>query len=286
MLGSNVPTRGGLTTAFRYAKEWKCESIQIYVAPSRKWDVTEISPDEISEFKQAWRRSSVKQVVAHAPLLVNLASPNNAVWKKSINRLITEISRTSQLQIPFLVMHPGSPRNSPKKFGIARITEGLNIVLQNADDCSTKILLETMAGQGTMIGSCFEEIANITEKVENSELLGVCIDTAHVFAAGYDIRGYEGYERVLDIFDNLIGIGSIKVIHLNDSKTSLGSRVDRHASIGEGELGLQVFQNLLRDRRFCNIPKILEIPKQYERSKSNLQMLRKLQSTHYQSQIA
>lgn len=277
MLGSNVPTIGGFHTGFQWGDEWGCECIQIYVTLSRRWDVPKLSQQEIDKFNKAWQESSVQQVVAHVPFLVNLASPDKEIRRKSIERLVVEGSRANKFRVPFLVLHPGSYGNSSRQDGTKRITEALDIVSQQIDNSSTKILLETMAGQGTMIGSSFEEITSILEKVERPEFFGVCFDTAHVFIAGYDIRGYEGYEKVLEKFDKIIGLDKIKVIHLNDSKTNLGSKNDRHACIGEAKMGLQVFHAILRDKRFHGIPKILEIPERDERSKDNLETLRKLQ---------
>lgn len=278
MLGSTVPTVGGLPKGFYWAKKWGCECIQIYVTLSRRWNVSELLPEEIFEFKSAWQKSPVKKVVAHVPYLVNLASPEKRLWEKSKNRLSIELSRTRQFGVNFLVLHPGSCGNSTKEEGIQRIIEALNIISSVGNDQKTKILLETMAGQGTAIGSNFEEIAYILEKLDNPGFFGVCFDTAHVFMAGYDIRGYAGYETVLKEFNKIIGLNKIKTIHVNDSKTKLGSSVDRHACIGDGELGLQVFHALLLDTRFLKVPKILEIPESNKRSKGNLKLLRKLQS--------
>lgn len=276
MLGSNVPTIGGLPVGFRYADKWGCECIQIYVTLSRRWDVSSLKNDEINRFNTAWQKSSVEQVIAHVPFLVNLASPDTGLRKKSIERLSIEISRADKFKVPFLVLHPGSYRNSSKEIGIERIINGLNFISQKSDNSSVKILLETMAGQGTALGSTFEEIAFIIENIENPEFVGVCFDTAHIFIAGYDIRGYKGYNKVMNKFDNIVGLDKIKVFHLNDSKTDLGSKNDRHANIGEGKLGLQVFHAILRDERFFNIPKILEIPERDEKSKEALEFLREL----------
>ena len=279
MLGYNVPAIGGFHAGFQWGDKWGCECIQIYVTLSRRWDVPELTQQEITKFKTAWKSSSVRQVIAHVPFLVNLASPNKEIWKKSIARLIAEISRAERFGVPFLVLHPGSYGTFTKKEGIVRVIEALDIVLQSFDRLSTKILLETMAGQGTMLGSTFEEMAEVLEKVANPEFLAVCFDTGHVFMGGYDIRGYKGCEKVLREFDEIISLKKIAAFHLNDSKTGLGSRNDRHACIGEGELGLQVFHALLRDQRFSNIPKILEIPERDERSKDNLELLMKLRDT-------
>ncbi|MFQ6086799.1 MAG: deoxyribonuclease IV [Candidatus Bathyarchaeia archaeon] len=171
-------------------------------------------------------------------------------------------------------------RNLNRKTGIKRIIGALNDVLDNANDSTAMILLETTAGQGTAVGSRFEEIAYILEKTRRKHFLGVCFDTCHVFAAGYDIRGYLGYENVLKKFDAIIGLDKLKVIHLNDSKTRLGFKVDRHASIGEGKLGLQIFHAFVKDMRFRDTPKVLEIPERDgKKVQQQLELLRKLQET-------
>lgn len=277
MLGCTVPTVGGLPKGFSWARKWGCECIQIYVTLSRRWDVSELSTEEVIKFKSAWQGSSVKKVVAHVPYLVNLASPDKNLQQKSKDRLRIELSRARQFGVNFLVLHPGSYGNSNKEDGMKRTIESINAVSSEIDNQKTRILLETMAGQGTMIGSTFEEIARILEEVNNPESFGVCFDTAHVFAAGYDMRGYENYEAVLKEFDTIIGLKRIKTIHVNDSRTNVGSHSDRHACIGEGKLGLEIFHALMKDTRFLNIPKILEIPERGKRSEDNLRLLRKLQ---------
>jgi len=274
MLGSNVPTIGGLPVGFKYAEEWGCDSIQIYVTLSRRWTVPDLTENEVCQFRTAWQRSTVKIVVAHVPFLVNLASTSGDIRRKSISRLIIESERASKFGVSYLVLHPGSNPNRQK--GLNLIVEGLDIVLNSTNDSRVKILLETVAGQGNQICSRFEELAYVLERVQDPERLGICFDTCHVFAAGYDIRGYDGYERVIEKLDRIVGLDRVKAFHLNDSKTSLGSRVDRHASIGEGLLGLQLFHAVVRDNRFSDIPKILEIPERDDRSHENLELLRNL----------
>lgn len=274
LLGSNVPTVGGLPTGFKYADEWGCECVQIYVTLSRRWAVPELTEKEVQSFKSSWEASQVKRIVAHVPFLVNIASPNGDLRRQSIARLITESDRANKLGVSYLVLHPGS--NPDREKGLALIVDGLDAVLNSIDRPGVKILLENAAGQGNSICSRFEEIALILERAQKPNLLGVCIDTCHLFAAGYDIRGYGGYEKVLKEFDALVGLHRIKAIHVNDSKTGLGSRVDRHASIGDGFLGLQVFHAVVRDDRFDRTPKILEIPERDTRSKANMEMLRRL----------
>jgi len=283
MIGSNVPThpsRGGLATLFQYAEEWGCECAQTYITLSRRWSVPDLRSEEISSFKSAWLKSSVKEVIAHVPLIVNLASPLDPTRQKSRDRLSVELSRVNDLGIHFLVLHPGYCGNSSRKRGIERVIEGLNNVLDNVNDSTAKVLLETMAGQGTAVGLRFEEIAYILGGVEKKQFVGVCFDTCHVFASGYDIRGYDGYEEVLKKFDATVGLDRLKAIHLNDSKAELGSKIDRHIAIGEGKMGLQVFHAFVRDSRFRDTPIVLELPSRNRESiQQQLALLRKMQTT-------
>jgi len=283
MIGSNVPThpsRGGPATMFQYAEEWGLECAQTYFTLSRRWSVPALHSEEISNFKSAWQKSNVKEIVAHVPLIVNMASPLDVTRQKSRDRLSLELSRINDLGIHLLVLHPGYYGNSTRKAGINHLIDGLNHVLDSSSDSAAKILLETMAGQGTAMGTRFEEMAYIIEKVGENRLLGVCFDTCHAFAAGYDLRGYDGCEEVLKRFDETIGLDKLKAIHLNDSKTGLGSKVDRHAAIGKGKMGLQVFHALVKDPRFLDTPKVLESPiRDPEMIKQQLEFLRKLQAT-------
>jgi deoxyribonuclease IV len=273
-----VPTIGGMPAGFRYARDWNCECIQIYLTLSRQWKVAELSDSDVSNFKIAWKESPVGSVVAHVPFLVNLGSNENRLWEKSIERLIAEINRCKILSVPYLVLHPGSYGSSTKENGLKRVIRALNIVFEKENNCSTRLLLETSAGQGTALCSKFEDIALLLASINRPELVGVCFDTAHIFASGYDVREQQGYVSVMEKFDKTIGLRKIGVIHLNDSKSRLGSRIDRHACIGEGEIGLRFFRCLMRDPAFETVPKILEIPQRDVRSKDNLELLRRLRS--------
>jgi len=283
MIGSNVPAhpgKGGLSTLFTYAERWRCECAQTYITLSRTWKTRELSSEETLSFRTAWKSSNVKQVIAHVPLIVNPAAPTDAIWQNSKTRLATELSIADQLGIQLLVMHPGYCGRLGKKAGIDRTVNALNEVFDRAEASHAMILLETMAGQGSAIGSHFEDLAEIITRVGKSHLLGVCLDTCHVFAAGYDIRGYQGYEKVLKEFDAKVGKDKLKMLHVNDSKGDLGCRIDRHMAIGEGKLGLQVFHAIVRDKRFEDTPKVLELPsRDEEKIQQQLKLLRKLQET-------
>jgi len=264
MIGSNVPAHpgrrpDGLAELFQWANEWGCDCAQTYITLTRTWKVPQLTTEEVTCFKAAWQTSRVKQVVAHVPLFVNLASPAKEIWEKSKERLSQEMIRANALGVQALVLHPGSASGLGKKTGIERTSNALRTALESVTGSSAKLLLETTAGQGTALGSRFEEISQILGNVDRNDVLGVCLDTCHIFAAGYDFSGYNGYERVLREFDEVLGVGKIRAIHLNDSKTSLGSRVDRHAPIGLGMMGVQVFHALVSDSRFNEVPKILEI---------------------------
>lgn len=277
MLGSNVSTVGGLSTGFQHADKWGCECIQIYLTLSRRWDVPNLSEGEIVQFKKARRKSSVKQIVAHLPYLANLASPDKNLHIKARDRLVIELDRAKKLAVPFLVIHPGNHMGSGELQGLQMLIKNLNSAIAITNNISTEILVETMSGQGTELGHSFEQIEKILKQLNTPKRFGVCFDTCHVFAAGYDISSYKGYEKVLSEFDKIIGLKKIKAFHLNGSKNKLGSHCDRHASIEEGYLGLECFHALVRDSRFINIPKILEIPERDKKSQYNLKLLRKLQ---------
>lgn len=278
MIGATVPTIGGLYKAFDHATDWNCECIQIYLTMSRRWDSPPLTPEQQQAFLNAWRASNVQEVISHVPFLVNIASPDDDLWHKSVKRLQFEIKTAVDLSVKFLVLHPGSPRESNREDGIRRAIKAINISLEDADDASPMILIETMAGQGAVLGSSFEELAVMLDGVEKRRFAGVCFDFAHVFAAGYDISGYDGYDRVFGEFDSIVGVNEIKTLHINDSQTRLGSKHDRHTYVGEGELGVQAFQAVLHDPRFATVPKVLELPGRGDAIKDNLAFLRRLAS--------
>jgi len=276
VIGSNVPAIGGFATAFSTAAAWRCDCIQIYLTPSRRWTVPEWTRADANAFLSLWQNSPVVEVVAHVPFLVNLASPDEDTWRKSVDRLALEIRAATMARVRYLVLHPGSLRGTPRPAGILRIREGLRRAIADGAPRGITVLLETMAGQGTTIGSRFEDLAELLDNASISSHCGICLDTAHVFEAGYDIRGYKGVMAVLSDADSVVGLNRVGVIHLNDSATQLGSGVDRHARIGAGRIGLQAFHAILRDSRLCNIPKILEEPDRDEDSESDLALLRRL----------
>jgi deoxyribonuclease-4 len=205
--------------------------------------------------------AGIGKIVSHDSYLINVASPDDALWEKSRLALMEEIRRCDLLEVPYLVSHPGAHVGSGAEAGIKRVSEALNRVHDELPDSKTMVLLETTAGQGTALGARFEELAEMIAGLEDKSRVGICLDTCHVFAAGYDIRDPESYEATFAAFDSIIGLDRLKCLHLNDSQKGLGSRVDRHAHIGEGELGRSAFELIVNDARLHGLPGILETPK-------------------------
>ncbi len=271
MLGSTVKTIGGIESAFYWGDKWNCQVVQFYLTLSRKWEVDEISKEKVKIFKDAWKGSKVKEIVAHIPYLVNLVSENKDTREKSLKRMLLEIERAKILGVRYLVLHPGSTGNQNKSKAIKVLRDSFKKIKPSG----VEILIETMAGQGSSLGSSFEEIKEILLALNNDKVFGVCFDSAHVFESGYDIRG-EGYEKTFREFKKFIPLKKIKAFHLNDSKTNFKSKRDRHEHIGKGQIGLDFFGKILNDERFKNIPKILETPEIVEEGENNLRILRNL----------
>ena len=277
MLGATVPTTGGIHNAFKWGDKWSAQAVQFYLTLSRRWKVNHMTEEDKERFRKAWKNSNVKEVVAHIPYLVNLTSATKSTREKSIDRMIAEIERAKELGVRYLVLHPGSPGKNGKEKGLKLLKEGFDKVFQEVNPDGVEILIETMAGQGTTLGSTFEEVREILDLLDNEKVFSVCFDSAHVLEAGYDIRSEGGYEKVLSQFEECIPLKKIKTFHLNDSKTEFNSKSDRHEHIGEGEIGLKFFKKLLNDDRFGDTPKIIETPKMGEMSEGNLKKLRSLQ---------
>lgn len=250
---------GGLYKAIERGESIGCTAIQIFTKSNRQWKSNTITPHDANLFRQAWKNSSIQQVIVHASYLINLGSSNPLTLEKSRAALIDELKRCETLGIPYLVLHPGSSKDLHETKCLDQIGIGLNYALQNTS--FTTILLETMAGQGSSVCHSFEHIAYILNSSEFKSRLGVCLDTCHIFAAGYDIRTMNVYTSTWSLFDKTVGLKNLKAIHINDSKKALGSRIDRHEHVGKGKLGIAAFEMLFNDERFFDIPKILETPK-------------------------
>jgi len=253
-LGAHESVSGGLHLAFDRIKQVGGECLQIFTRNQRQWRANPLSDIEIDSFAKSWEEAGRMLVVSHASYLINLGSSKKEQSEKSVTAFVDELTRCASLSISGVVIHPGSHGGAGVERGLQKVTEHLDMVIEQAGDgCGgVKILLETTAGQGTALGYRFEELAWIIENSKYPERIGVCVDTCHILAAGYDIRTREGYDETFAEFERLIGIDKINFFHLNDSKKELGSRVDRHEHIGKGHIGLEGFACLLNDPRFSD----------------------------------
>jgi deoxyribonuclease IV len=277
LAGAHMSIAGGIYRAFERGRSADCRTIQVFLKNSNRWEAKPLTEQDRSLFRSAQKETGIKPVLAHDSYLINLASPDNRLYKKSLNAFIEEMERADFLGIPYLVLHPGSHKGSGAEEGIQRVARALNQAMDRVGP-SVTILLENTSGQGNCLGHRFEHLAAILERIDDGERIGVCLDTCHLFAAGYDIRKEKDYRSTLREFDRLIGIKTIKAFHINDSRKDMGSRVDRHCHIGHGFIGLEAFRCLVNDRRFRRIPKILETPKgpDLREDRMNLATLRSL----------
>jgi deoxyribonuclease-4 len=252
---------GGLPRAVERAVVHGCEALQVFAKNASQWRGRVLPASEILEFRDRVKRSGVSPVVSHGSYLINLASANAGLRRQSLDAMADELARAEALGLLGVVLHPGCYTDGSEEHGLALVSEALVELLRQRPRSRAMILIEGTAGQGTSLGATFEQIAAMLEGAGGHKRLGVCLDTCHLLAAGYDLLSPEGYARTFRDFDRLIGFDRLKVFHVNDSKRPLGSRVDRHAHIGEGHLGLEPFRRLINDRRFRDLPMLLETPK-------------------------
>jgi deoxyribonuclease-4 len=265
----NAPTRG---------KSAGCDTIQIFVKNANQWVGKPISDEDAEKFQETKKETGIDPVFSHNSYLINLASPDDALYEKSANAMLDELERSEKLKLPFLVIHPGSHVGSGEEAGLKRIAEALNSLLAKTKGYRVKIALETTAGQKSNLGSKFEHLSYLIDAVKDKKRLCVCYDTCHTFAAGYDLRTKKAYEATFKEFDSVVGLDRLCAFHLNDAVKELGSNIDRHAHIGQGHIGEEGFRLLLNDERFENIPMVLETPKGPDMAEDvmNLKVLRGL----------
>lgn len=282
-IGAHISIAGGLEKVFQRIQAVGGECLQLFVKPNVQWKAGDLSLDDVERFKNERGRTGIGPVVAHASYLLNPASPDKDLRKKSILTLALELVRSARLGVEYLILHPGSHGGAGEIKGLKRIAQGIDRALAKAEVFNTTILLETMAGAGSQLGCRLEQLRDLIDLSRNRERLGICLDTSHVFGGGYDISSVEGYKDFFDSFQRLIGLDRLKVIHTNDSKAPLGSRVDRHEQIGLGCLGLEPFKRLLSDPDLQGIPFILETPKGKKEEKNwdqiNIRLLKKLRES-------
>ena len=261
LLGAHTSTSGGVSKSIERAENLGFTAIQIFTKNNNRWFQKPFDQKEIDKFKTNLKNSSIKFVVSHDSYLINLCAKDNSILKKSRDAFLDELTRCEQLGIPYLNFHPGSHVGAGEKDGIKLIAESLNIAHNKTKNFKVSSMLEATAGAGTAIGYRFEQLSEIIDRVDDKERMSVCIDTAHIFAAGYDIKNPKNYKKVIKEFDDIIGLDRLKCFHMNDSKKELGSKRDRHEHIGKGFIGKEGFSNIMNDRQLKKIPKILETPK-------------------------
>jgi deoxyribonuclease-4 len=272
---------GGYHNALLTARNHDCPAVQLFTKNANQWAARPLAEDQVRLFRRTLRETKIKQTIAHDSYLINLASPKEDLFRKSVEAFVIEMERAEALGLRYLVAHPGSHAGTDEDTGLLNVARALDEVQQRCAGFRVRILLETTAGQGQSLGHRFEQLARILDTVAEPGHLGVCFDTCHVFAAGYPLAPEADYRATMAAFDQLIGLKRLRVFHVNDSKKPLGSRVDRHAHIGRGCLGLEPFRLLVNDSRFRDCPMILETPKEedgQDMDAANLAVLRGLVS--------
>ena len=281
LLGAHMSIGGGVQRAIERARSIECTAMQIFVKNNMQWFARPLQREEIRAFLEHAQRRELAAVFGHANYLINLAATNPRFHANSIRALSEELTRADQLGLPFLVLHPGAHLGAGEAAGLEKIAASIDQVFARIPKVKTRLALETTAGQGSCLGHTFEHLAEIMTRVREPGRLAVCLDTAHVFAAGFDLTTAAGTRKMFREFERTIGLEHLVALHLNDSKAARGSRVDRHEHIGKGKIGLEAFRVIMRDRRFRKIPKVLETPKGKELHEDveNMKRLRALLET-------
>jgi len=276
LLGAHVSITGGVYKAPERGRKLTCDCIQIFSKNQMQWKTKPLADADAARFREESKKHGIAETMIHDSYLINLASPDDALLTKSRGAFVDEMRRAELLGVRYLVFHPGAHVGSGEQAGLRAIAESMDCARRESGSSGVVLLLENTAGQGSVLGHSFEQLAKIMDSLEDQKGVGVCFDTCHAYAAGYDVRVPKGYERTFDVFDDVIGLDRLKAMHLNDSKGKLGSRLDRHEQIGRGHIGTEGFGNLMNDERFRDIPMVLETPGGEKEYASNLKLLRSL----------
>ena len=276
--GAHQSISGGVFNAVLLGQRAGCDTIQMFNKSSNQWRAKKLGGDEIDKYFKAIEETGVTVATSHTSYLINIASPDKDLNAKSYSALKEEMERCNELKIPNLVLHPGSHVGTGEEAGLGRIADNINKMFAELSGNTCCLLLETTAGQGSNLGSKFEQLAWIISKIEKTEQIGVCLDTCHIFAAGYPISELADYKKTMKQFDETIGVKRLRIIHMNDSQKPFASQRDRHEHIGKGCIGLEAFRNIVNDPKLKNVPKILETPKGDDVAEDveNLRVLRSL----------
>lgn len=275
LLGAHTSAAGGAHHALEQGAEIGATTIQLFTANQRQWHPKELTPEAAARYREVKEKTGLEAVMSHASYLLNLGSPDDVALEKSRKAFRKEVERCRMLGLTFLNFHPGAALGGAREACLDRVVESMLSVRDLLADESLHLLIETTAGQGTLVGWRFEEIAHLVQGCKGKIPVGVCVDTCHIFAAGYDIRDADGWATTLEAFDHHVGLPYLRAFHLNDSMKPLGSRKDRHAPLGEGEIGLDCFRYLMSDKKTAHLPKYLETPGGPTRWKEEIAMLKK-----------
>jgi deoxyribonuclease-4 len=274
LIGCHISIDGGVELAPDRARSLGCDSMQIFTANQMQWKGAPISLESRDLYLEKLIKNKINSVVSHDSYLINLSSPESVKLAMSRKAFTEEIQRCTLLEIPYLVFHPGSHMGKGDDYALQKIAESLDYCLAKVPDSNVTLLLEITAGQGTNVGFSFEQLRSIIDQSSHPERLGVCFDTCHAYAAGYDIVEESGYRDTFQKFDDIIGLEHLRVFHLNDSIKPLGSRIDRHHQIGKGFIGVEPFIRLINDERFAELPMLLETPGEDEHYAREIQLLK------------
>ena len=276
LLGAHVSIQGGVDLAPERANLLGCDSMQIFTRNQMQWKARAIADDEVERFKENIKKFKIKKTMVHDSYLINLASIDKKTLEMSKEAFSDEIERARRLDVEFLVFHPGSHLGAGETKGMKQISDNLRMILEKAREGKPRVLFESTAGQGSNLGYSFEQLAKMIDYVDMDDRTGVCLDTCHSYAAGYDVVTKEGYESTFKLFDEKIGLKKLFAFHFNDSKGGLGSNLDRHDNIGKGQLGKKAFEHFVNDKRFPEHPMVLETPGGDDGYKKDLKALRSL----------
>ncbi len=276
MLGGHVSILGGLDKAPERAQQATCDCMQIFSKNQMQWKARPLDLEEAQRFKENSRKFAIRETVIHDSYLINLGSPDKRLLKQSRETFLDEMARAKHLGVRHLIFHPGAHMGAGEQAGLKKIAESLNWARGEFGSGDVAFVIEITAGQGTVLGHSFEQIEKIISLLDDQKNAGVCFDTAHAYAAGYDVKTKKGYERTFQMFDDVIGLEHLKAMHINDSKVKQGSRIDRHEQIGKGFIGIDGFRNFMNDKRWETVPMVLETPQGEKGYKSELKILRAL----------
>lgn len=260
LIGAHTSAQGGAYHALLEGQAIGATTIQLFTRNQRQWAAKPLTEEEIALFKETLTATHLKKIMSHASYLINLGSADSEMLKKSRAAFKEELRRCQQLGISFLNFHPGAAGSASVEEYLERVNESLLHLEELATEGQTRLLLETTAGQGSSVGHCFEHLAFVIDRVHKKIPIGICIDTCHIFAAGYDIRTRADWEKTLELFDTIVGLKYLYAFHVNDSMKPLGSKRDRHASLGKGEIGMECFKVMMQHPQLLEIPKYLETP--------------------------